>query len=253
MILGLAAAFGLVLGSFNNALIFRLPRERSLHGRSACVSCGATLTALDLIPVVSWAALRGRCRHCGAVIGASYPAVELLTAFLVVAVFATDWSVARQLAWAAFAVVGIALSAIDFGHFRLPNVLVFSALALVTLFLTFDALRTENLQSLVRGGISGLALSLGFLTLRYVSKGGMGLGDVKLALVTGLLLGYQSWWWLAAGTFFGFFLGALVGLIGMVYRGYSRKTAIPFGPFMVTGVLITPVLAPLLAPLVLIS
>ncbi|HEX4930360.1 MAG TPA: prepilin peptidase, partial [Gaiellaceae bacterium] len=180
-----AAAFapGLAIGSFLNVVAARVPRKRSIVSPgSACMSCGHELAWYENVPVVSYLVLRGRCRGCGARIGIVYPAVELLTALLVAASFLTfGWSGESFLA-AFFCVTLVTISATDLSHRIVPNVIVLPAAAVVLVAMT--VLEPSAEWAL---GAFGAALFLFLAALAHPK--GMGMGDVKFALLLGAMLG----------------------------------------------------------------
>lgn len=249
----IAAVFGLLVGSFLNVVIWRVPRGESIVSPpSACPRCGHRLRPYDNIPVVSWLVLRARCRDCGEPISARYPAVELLTAvlFAVMAAVVPLWVLPAFL-WLAAA--GVALSAIDIELHRLPNVIVYPSALVVGGWLVGAALLGATVGGesggalALRVALSGLALFAFYLVLALIYPAGMGLGDVKLAFVLGMALGWFSWAYVGLGTFAAFLCGALVGIVIMIRGKGGRRTAIPFGPFMFLGALIAIVFgAPLL-------
>lgn len=234
--IAIAVIVGLVLGSFANVLIHRVPRGISVVSPpSACPSCGATIRAWHNVPVLGWLWLRGRCAGCGAHISARYPVVEAVTALGFVAVVdatGPDWSAPALLGLFYFAIV---LSAIDLEWRRLPNLLT-GAFAVVTVLSVLAAGIADGAWS---DGVRALwgAVILGVLYLgAFVAyPKGMGLGDVKLAPSIGAVLGFLGWSQLAVGGFAAFLWGGLFGLAAMVRARRGRGVAIPFGPWMFAG------------------
>jgi leader peptidase (prepilin peptidase) / N-methyltransferase len=227
---------GLFIGSFLNVVIYRVPAGLSVVSpRSRCPRCETEIKAYDNIPVVSWLILRGRCRSCGEPISARYPLVELATGLL----FAwTAWWVG--LAWdlPAFlylAAIAVALSMIDFDTKRLPDAIVLPSYVVSAVLLALAALLDGRWDDLLRGALAGLALFAFYFLLAIIYPGGMGMGDVKLGGVLGLYLGWVSWGAVIVGTFAGFLLGAVIGIVVMVVGKGGRKTKVPFGPFMFIG------------------
>ena len=220
--------FGLLIGSFLNVVIYRLPKGESLsRPPSSCPSCGAGIKPYDNVPVVSWLILRGRCRNCGAGISARYPAVELLTG-VAFATTALTRGVNDDLAvWLPFAAVLIAISFIDLDHRIIPNKIVLPA-AIWGLIATF-IFRPDNIDdSLIAGGIAFSAL----LLAAVIYPAGMGMGDVKLAGVMGIYLGSG----VAPAMLTGFLAGSLAGILILMREGAdARKKGIPFGPFLALG------------------
>ena len=241
LLLILVGVLGLCIGSFLNVVIHRVPLGLSVVSPpSSCPGCGSPIRARHNVPVVGWLLLRGRCADCGAPISVRYPLVEALTAVLFVLVTwrALDLGQAAAIpALLTFTALGVALAFIDLDVRRLPNVLVFPAYPVLAVLLAVAAWVRGDWESLLRAGVGGLALFGFFFALRLIHPQGMGFGDVKLAGVVGMVLGYLSWSALVIGAFAGFFLGAVVGVLVIAVTGGGRKTAVPFGPFMIAGAL----------------
>jgi leader peptidase (prepilin peptidase)/N-methyltransferase len=233
---------GLAVGSFLNVVIYRVPRSESLITPSSrCPSCDSAIRHRHNIPVLGWLVLRGRCADCGVRIGGRYPLVEVATAVLFVAVTLqmNQLHLLSALpAYLYFAAVGTALAVIDLDWRRLPNAIVLPSYPVVAVLLTLSAAWEHDWWALARAAIGAAALFAFFFTLAYAHPAGMGFGDVKLAGILGGVLGYLSWSALVIGAFAGFLLGAVVGVALIVSRHGGRKTAIPFGPFMIAGVLV---------------
>ena len=241
LLLVLVGLLGLCVGSFLNVVIHRVPVGQSVVSPpSSCPECGSPIRARHNVPVGGWLLLRGRCADCRTPISARYPAVEALTAALFVLV---TWRM-LQLGQAAvipalltFTALGVALAFIDLDVRRLPNVLVLPAYPVLAVLLGAAAGLHGNWAALLRAGLGGLALFGFFFALAVIRPQGMGFGDVKLAGLIGMVLGYLSWTALVVGAFVGFFSGAVVGLAVIAVGAGGRKTALPFGPFMVLGAL----------------
>jgi len=241
VIVGLAAVAGLLLGSFANVVVWRVPRGESVVSPpSACPRCGARIRWWQNVPVLSFALLRGACGSCRAPISWRYPLVEIGMA----GVFAlTAWwrGYAADLpAFLALAFVAVVLTLIDISHRRLPNAIVLPA---VPVFVALLAV-TGEWGALLRAVAAGAALFAFYLTIALISPRGMGMGDVKLAALVGTALGWIGWGALLVGAFAAFVLGACGGLILIAVRGGSRKTAIPFGPWMLLGMAVGLVAGP---------
>jgi len=221
-----AFAPALAVGSFLNVVVSRLPLGRSIsRPRSACLHCGAELRARDNIPVVSYLLLRGRCRACGARIGLRYPAVELATALLAAACFADFGLSLRALAAAIFCGALVAITATDIERMIVPNRIVLPATVVVL------ALQLAWKPS-VEWPVAGLGAALFLLLAALAYPAGMGMGDVKLALLLGVADGRTVPLALALGT-----LSALVPSLVLFARHgrAARKMAIPFAPFLALG------------------
>jgi len=233
MVAGLSAVLGLVIGSFLNVVIHRVPRGESVVSpQSACPRCRETIRARHNEPVLGWLILRGRCFGGGLPISARYPLVELGTA----ALFAlAGWRFAYQPvllgAYLVFAAAAVALALIDLGVHRLPNAIVLPTYPILAVLLAVGA----DGDSLARAGLGALLLFAVFLVIAIAAPGAMGLGDVKLAGVVGGLTAYLSWAALLTAAFGAFVLGALAGLALLAGRRAERRTPIPFGPFMLVA------------------
>jgi leader peptidase (prepilin peptidase)/N-methyltransferase len=240
----LAGLFGLLIGSFLNVVIWRLPRGESLNQpASHCPVCDHPIRPFDNIPVVSWLVLRRRCRDCGAPISARYPSVELVTAILFGVI---AWRIGWRPALAGFlffTAAGVALAMIDIDLKRLPNALTFPAYGVVLVSLVVDAATGGHWGSLLRA-VAAMAVLYGFyfatmlLGEMVLKKKAMGFGDVKLAGLIGLVLGWLSWGALAVGAFGGFFVGAVGGVLLLVSGKGTLASKIPYGPYMLGGALI---------------
>lgn len=231
-----AVLVGLIVGSFLNVVIVRVPVGRSVvRPRSACTTCGEPIGERDNIPVLSWLLLRGRARCCGEPISGRYPLVEAGTAIAFGAVAAWagfSWLLPALLYLAA---ISIALTMIDLELKRLPNGIVFPSYPIAATLLILAALADGEPHRLLGAAIGGAGLYAFYFLLMVIKPSGMGFGDVKLAGVLGLYLGWFGWQYIIVGAFFGFLLGGLVGLILMLLGRAGRKTAIPFGPYMIVG------------------
>ena len=225
----LAAFFlapGLAVGSFLNVLAARLPLKRSIvHPASACMSCGTQIRWYDNVPLLSYALLRGRCRSCGAGIGLRYPAVELTTALLVAGCVLAFGLTADAAVAALFCIALVAVSATDLEHRIIPNKIVLPAAVVVLAAQT--ALHPSPEWALGALGASGF---LFVAALAYPA--GMGMGDVKLALLMGAMLGRT----VSVALMLGMIAALLPGIFLLAKHGQkARKMGIPFGPFLALG------------------
>ncbi|MDX6285422.1 MAG: leader peptidase (prepilin peptidase) / N-methyltransferase [Frankiales bacterium] len=235
-IAALVGVLGLMVGSFLNVVIWRVPRGESVvRPESHCPGCNKPIRPRDNVPVLSWLLLRGRCRDCGTSISPRYPAVEVLTA-LVWAAFGLKFGYDAQLpAYLYLGAVGVALALIDIDTKRLPNALVLPSYPIAMALLAIAAGVNGQWGDFVRA-LLGMAALYGFyFALVLAVPRGMGFGDVKLAGVLGLYLGWLGWGQVIAGGFLGFLVGSVAGIGLMVARRAGRKTEIPFGPFMLLG------------------
>lgn len=224
-----ALAFGpaLALGSFLNVVVARLPERRSLGGRSACTSCGTAIAWYDNVPLASYLVLRGRCRHCQARISPRYFLVELATAALVAACFARFGVSGHAFVMAFFGTCLIALAAIDAERFVLPDRIVLPATVIV--LAAHIAIAPDRWLEWVLASVA-LAGFLFAVLLAYPA--GMGMGDVKLALLLGAALGRQA----AVAMAVALLAGLLVSIVLLARHGAAaRKTRVPFGVFMALG------------------
>jgi leader peptidase (prepilin peptidase)/N-methyltransferase len=228
----LALVGGLVAGSFIGVVAHRVPRGESIVGpRSRCPTCGTQIAAYDNVPVVSWLALRGRCRNCGSRISPRYPLTELAVGILYAVTFLVLEHDPAELALGlVFVSVLAVVTLTDLERRVIPN-----GIVLVGAVVGIAIVAATDPASLPERAISAAAAS-GLLRLgALASRGGMGMGDVKLAALMGLYLGRA----VAASLVVGFAAGALVGVALMLRHGASaRKRAIPFGPFLALGGLV---------------
>jgi leader peptidase (prepilin peptidase)/N-methyltransferase len=248
----LCTVFGALIGSFLNVVIYRVPRGESVVSPpSACPRCGHAIRSIDNIPMLSWLILLGRCRDCAAPISKRYPLVELATAlffagvgwwvgsqFLTADAGTTSAVIAVVLILVAFlylAAVSTALALIDLDTHRLPNPIVLPAYVVGAVLLGAAALLTGEYQRLIGAGIGLAALWLAYFLMAVLYPGGMGFGDVKLAGVLGLFLGWLGWGPLIVGSFSAFLLGGVFALVLLASRRVTRKGGIPFGPWMLAG------------------
>ncbi|WAC66368.1 prepilin peptidase [Agrococcus sp. SL85] len=249
-LIALAGGFGLLIGSFLNVVIFRVPAGRSIVSPpSACGSCGARVRPFDNIPVLSWLLLRGRCRDCAAPISVRYPFVELLTGvvFAAVVVRFAPWealfaptgelvaALAETLAFLVLAAIGVALAWIDLDTQRLPDAIVLPAYPAIAGLLAVAAATGGDWGALLRALAGGAILLVAYFLIAFAYPAGMGLGDVKLAGVLGIALGWLGWGELAVGGFGAFLLGGAFAAVLAAMRRVGRGSGIPFGPWMLAG------------------
>ncbi|MEK7140479.1 MAG: prepilin peptidase [Patescibacteria group bacterium] len=246
--------FGLIIGSFLNVVILRYHTEKSFGGRSACMSCQNKLCWYELIPLLSFFALQGRCRNCQTKISWQYPLVECITGIIFAGIFwkfsagggsafggqnlfFTDtlaFTVSYAYYVTAFSLL-LVIAVYDWKHKIIPDTLafVFGLLAFLGMFLFLNHNFYPHLPSL--GEImSGVVIALPFALIWFLSKGAwMGLGDAKVALGLGWLLGLAS---VLSGAVVAFWFGAIIGLL-LIWLSpkYSIRSEIPFAPFLVLG------------------
>lgn len=235
-----AAALGTVVGSFLNVVILRMRSGVTfVSGSSLCLACGKSLPWYEMIPVVSYIVLRGRCRHCSASLTYQYPLVEAVTAVVFMLVLQrsgilgfpdTGLGIVLGLSLV-FWCIAIVIAWYDARHQIIPDELSI-ALGIVGLGVAFLDLSTPIWFSVS----SGLGAAAFFAILWAMSKGAwMGLGDAKLAVGLGIFLG---WPMVVLGNLFGFWIGAIWGVAFLLLGKYGRRTEIPFGPFLIIGAFI---------------
>ena len=231
-----ALPFGLVLGSFMTVVVARVPAGESLvRPRSRCPHCGTPIAPRDNLPVVSWLLLRGRCRHCSEPISAGYPLLEAATGMLVAAGAARFSDLGAAIVVPAMLSMMPAVALIDLRHRIIPNRLMYPSLIAFPVAIVLARLLGSDLDP-VKGLIGMLAYGGGLLLVAFVSRG-MGMGDVKLTALLGLVLGSLSLRFVAVAAAAGILVGGLAG-IGALLAGRSRKSAIPFGPAIVVGAVV---------------
>lgn len=233
------ALLGLAVGSFLNVVIRRVPAEISLNTPfSPCQRCEQPASIRHTLPVLGWLLRRGRCPDCDAPISPRYPMVELATCICFVAVAIKVFRLGQPWAIPAFlyfAAVAIALSLIDADTHRLPDAIVLPAYPILGLALTISAVLADAPGALVRALLGGLGLFCCYLPLACCQPSGMGFGDVKLAGLVGGMLGYLSYSTLLVGAFAGSVAGGAYAMAALLSGRATRKTAVPYGPFMLLG------------------
>ncbi len=241
-----AAVIGLLIGSFVNVVIYRLPRGESLvRPGSHCPGCGGAVRAYDNVPLVSWVVLRGRCRTCHTRISARYPAVEAVTAALFVAATIRFGLVAEVGAYLVLFAALVALSMVDLDRHIVPRKIIYAAAVLTAPFLVAQVVVAGDPGRLADAAIAGAA-SFAVLGLVHVIRPeGMGFGDVRLAGLDGALLGFLGLGEAAVGLFLGVAAGAVVGVV-LLALGRSAKTKLPFAPFLAVGTVAAVLVGPLL-------
>ena len=233
--------FGLAVGSFLNCLIYRLEvGEGFLKGRSYCPHCKHVLSWKDLIPIFSFLILKGKCRYCCQKISWQYPLVELSTGIIFLLIFLTslrinNYTPVYLLIMACFLIV---VFVYDLKHYIIPDKVIYPAIFVSGIWYLVSGIsfnfytRYEILNTIY----SALVAAAFFLLIVLISRGKwMGVGDIKLAFLMGLILGWPN---ILVALFFAFFIGAIIGL-GLIISGKKTlKSEVPFGPFLVTGTFI---------------
>ncbi len=233
-ILGL---LGLIVGSFSNVCIYRIPRNESIiYPASHCPKCGSPIKSVDNIPLLSYILLKGRCRNCKSKIPIHYPVVEFLTGLVYLIIYLIYGLSIQTLIYILLSSALIIIAFIDLNEQIVPDVISLPGIVIgfiLSFFVPYISFVNSFLGVVVGGGIIliiGLAGSLIF------KKEAMGGGDVKLAAMIGAFLG---WRYIIISLFLGFFSGALAGISLILLKIKKREDAIPFGPFIVLGSLIT--------------
>jgi leader peptidase (prepilin peptidase) / N-methyltransferase len=259
-IIVLLAVVGLIFGSFIDALVWRIheqaklqkkkkkaviPKELTmLHGRSMCPNCKHTLSALDLIPVLSWVMLRGKCRYCGKPISWQVPAIELLTGFLFVISYVLWPETMHGLGllhfcfWLVFLVGFVALTVYDLRWYILPDRIVYPLIGLAVFEVLLSVVFFHAGWMTLLGSVWGVLIASGIFFVLYQVSGGswIGGGDVKLGIVLGIILGGPLLSFMLL--FLASVLGTLVSLPLMAFGKAKRSTLIPFGPFLIAATII---------------
>ena len=245
LLIAFAVLLGLMFGSFATAAAYRIPRRESfVSGRSKCPNCGATITALQNIPLFSYIALRGRCGHCKARISPRYPLIELGTGILF---GLTAWKFgyeAETPIYFGFFWVLVVLTIIDIEHQLLPTRVIYPSVLVGAVALAITAFVRDDTDRILDMVIGAAVFSGIFFVIFYAApQGGFGFGDVRFSLLLGTFIGYLG----APGLvllamFLSFFTGALIGIAlkwwesrGSEEEGSFRKAKIPFGPYMALG------------------
>ncbi|CDK01035.1 Type 4 prepilin-like proteins leader peptide-processing enzyme [Microbacterium sp. C448] len=250
LIVAFAGVFGLVIGSFLNVVVYRVPAGIPLTRESRCPNCDAPVRPWQNVPVLSWVGLRGACASCSAKISPRYPVVEATTGAIFAGVawfFATGYlstsegststaaTVVVALAFLYFAAVSVVLSLIDLDTRRLPNVIVLPSYVVSLVVLALACILGADWSALLRSILAMAALFAFYAILRAIRPDGMGGGDVKLAGLIGIQLGWLGWGSVVVGAFAAFVLGGIFGVALLLARRAGRRTAIPFGPWMLVG------------------
>jgi len=232
--LSILAVLGLAFGSFLNVCVHRIPRGQSLaHPGSRCPACAYELRWFDNIPVVSYAALRGRCRKCRAPISIRYPAVELATMALFVLHGEVFGWTAMLVPRVIFACAMVVLFAIDLEHHLLPNVITLPGIAIG---LVSSAVLPPGLVDALIGAVAGggVLWLVGEAYYRYSGHEGMGGGDVKMLAMIGAFLGWKL---MLLTLVLSSLAGSVIGLIVIAMKRGGMKYALPFGTFLALGAL----------------
>lgn len=224
--------YGIVIGSFLNVCILRIPAKESLVPGSHCTNCGSRLRWRDLIPVFSYLCLRGRCRYCGAKISAQYPLVEAANGALYVAVFLANGANVKSVLYCLMASVLLVISVIDERTYEIPVSCNAALLVLGIAACALDAARDPALLKSHLLGLVGVSMAL-YLLYRISGGRAIGGGDVKMMAAAGLLIGIRD---IVLAFFIGCILGSVIHLARMKLSGAERVLAM--GPYLSAGILI---------------
>lgn len=235
-LIGVCALYGLLIGSFLNMVTYRVPRHESVvRPRSKCPSCDATILGRDNFPVLSWLLLKGRCRNCRSPISVRYVLVEMAGGLLFAGAAARlgfNWDLPAMLVLLASL---LALACIDLEHMLLPKRIVYPSLLMVLGLLTFAAAMSGEWHRLLVAVICAAVWFAVFFIMNFASPRALGFGDVRLAPLLGLGLGWFGWPYVVLGFFSASFIGAVIGMVLIATKRISRHQQIPFGVFLAAG------------------
>lgn len=225
--------FGICIGSFLNVCIYRLPESKSIvHPRSMCPSCGTLIASYDNLPIFSYMALRGKCRHCAARISLRYPAIEFISGIFAVGVYLKYGLSLEALIYYTFIATLLVITFIDIDHQIIPDVISLPGIPIffAASFALPDITLVESIVGiLIGGGSLWIVAQLYYVLTR---KEGMGGGDIKLLAMMGAVIGWK-------GVLFTIFvasaIGTVAGMLVMLKTRTSMKLKVPFGPFLAIG------------------
>ena len=228
---------GLIVGSFSNVCIYRIPRNESIiYPASHCPNCSTTIKPIDNIPLLSYILLKGRCRNCRNRISLEYPIVEFLTGIIYILIFlmyGLNW---QFIVYMILSTALIIIAFIDLNEQIIPDVISLPGIALgliLSFFVPYISFMNSILGAVAGGGIILIIALAGSVIFKKEAMGG---GDVKLASMVGAFLG---WRYTVISLFFGFFLGALAGVFLILSKIKNKEDLIPFGPFIILGTFIS--------------
>src|SRR5680860_1649963 len=228
---------GLIVGSFSNVCIYRIPKNESIvYPASHCPKCSSKIKPYDNIPLLSYILLKGRCRNCKSKISIRYPIVELVTGLIYLIIYLIYGLSVQTLIYILLSSALIIIAFIDLDEEIVPDVISVPGIVIgfiISFFVPYISFINSALGIVVGGGI---ILIIGLAGSVIFKKEAMGGGDVKLAAMIGAFLG---WRYIIISLFLGFFLGALAGIILILSKIKKREDVIPFGPFIVLGSFIT--------------
>ncbi|MCI4625295.1 MAG: prepilin peptidase [Candidatus Magnetoovum sp. WYHC-5] len=240
MYIVVALLFGLIVGSFLNVCIYRLPREGMsiVKPRSSCPFCKQPIKPWHNIPVLSYILLRGKCAYCKTQISMRYPIVELMNGIIYTFCIYKFGLHEYTILYMALASALIVVTFIDLEFMIIPDRITLAGIIIGLIASSFILINPHKTNELlgITGSLIGLFTGGGiFYIIALISRGGMGGGDIKMMAMVGSILGWQS---VLMTMFIGSLLGTLYGLPLMIFKGKGRKTKIPFGPFLAAGTLL---------------
>ena len=228
---------GLIIGSFSNVCIYRIPKNESIvFPASHCPNCHTPIKAIDNIPILSFLLLKGKCRKCGEKISIRYPVVEFLTGAIYLLIFLIYGRSYQTLIYALLSSALIIISFIDLDvqiipdEISLPGIVIGLALSFIVPYISY----LNSLLGIIAGG--GIIFLIALAGLAIFKKEAMGGGDVKLSAMIGAFIG---WKYIIVSLFIGFFIGAIAGILLILLKIRNRDDLVPFGPFIVLGSFIT--------------
>ena len=228
---------GLIIGSFSNVCIYRIPKNESIvFPASHCPNCHTPIKAIDNVPILSFLLLKGKCRKCGEKISIRYPVVEFLTGAIYLLIFLIYGRSYQTLIYALLSSALIIISFIDLDvqiipdEISLPGIVIGLALSFIVPYISY----LNSLLGIIIGG--GIIFLIALAGLAIFKKEAMGGGDVKLSAMIGAFIG---WKYIMISLFIGFFIGAIAGILLILLKIRNRDDLVPFGPFIVLGSLIT--------------
>jgi len=228
---------GLIVGSFINVCICRIPKNESIvYPASHCPKCHSNIKLVDNIPLISYILLKGRCRNCKSKISIQYPIVELLTGLIYLIIYLAYGLSVQTLIYIVLSSALVIIAFIDLHEQIVPDVISLPGIVIgfiISFFVPYISFINSGLGVIIGGGI---ILIIGMAGSAIFKKEAMGGGDVKLAAMIGAFLG---WRYIIISLFLGFFLGALAGIVLILSKIKSREDTVPFGPFIVLGSFIT--------------
>jgi len=236
----ISIVLGLIIGSFLNVCIYRIPRNLSIVSPgSSCTACKEPIQPWDNIPLISYIILRGKCRNCGEKISPRYPAIEALNGLLYAAVFLKFGAGWHLPLFFLFVSAMIVITFIDLEFQIIPDVITLPGIVIglvAAQFFIMDPFSYHSTLGFFEALIGMLAGGVGFFLIAVLSRGGMGGGDVKMMAMVGAFTGWKG---VFMTTLIGSVTGSIIGVGMMIFTGAGRKTKVPFGPFLALGSLVT--------------